>query len=242
MEVRRDKSRSVQFAAMGVCGLLLASWAPAAWAANQSIGEPGRQANGPNPLMNVYFGEQHLHTSASPDAFAVATRGTWDDAYRYAKGEEVKLSTTGKKIQKRTPYDFVAITDHAEYFGVMPRLIDPKDPLSKTDFAKKLADKNAKMTDPTSAVSVILRSILTSIPMSEYVKPELLSSNWKSNVAAANTRAPVRAMAWRWGSTTAEGHDKRGLGDLIGHRKTPQHGRQPVQQTGTTSLLDQGPG
>lgn len=53
-------------------------------------------------------------------------------------GEEVKLSTTGKKIKKRTPYDFIAITDHSEYFGVMPRLIDPKDPLSKTDFAKEL--------------------------------------------------------------------------------------------------------
>ncbi len=94
----------------------------------------------PNPLRNVYFGEQHLHTSASPDAFAVGTRGTWEDAYRYAMGEEVELSTTGEKIRKRTPYDFVAITDHAEYFGVMPRLIDPKDPLSKTEFAKKLAD------------------------------------------------------------------------------------------------------
>ena len=84
-------------------------------AAQEPIGEPGRNIGKPNPLKNVYFGEQHLHTSASPDAFAVGTRGTWDDAYRYAKGEEVKLSTTGEKIKKRTPYDFVAITDHAEY-------------------------------------------------------------------------------------------------------------------------------
>jgi hypothetical protein len=152
----------------------------------QSAGEPGRDSSQPNPLKNVYFGEQHLHTAASPDAFAVGTRGTWDDAYRYGKGEKVKLSTTGEMIKKRTPYDFIAITDHAEYFGVMPRLIDPKDPLSKTDFAKKLADKNAKMTDPTSAVSIILHSILTSIPMLEYVKPEMLTSNWKKYVAAAN--------------------------------------------------------
>jgi hypothetical protein len=140
----------------------------------------------PNPLRNVYFGEQHLHTSASPDAFAIGTRGTWEDAYRYAMGEEIKLSTTGEKIKKRTPYDFVAITDHAEYFGVMPRLIDPKDPLSKTDFAKKLADKKAKMTDPTSAVSIILHSILTSEPMPEYIKPKMLSENWKKYVEVAN--------------------------------------------------------
>jgi hypothetical protein len=151
----------------------------------RSIGEPGR-GSGKNPLKNVYFGEQHLHTRNSPDAFAVGTRGTWEDAYRYAKGEEVKLSTTGEKIKKRTPYDFVAITDHSEYFGVMPRLIDPKDPLSKTDFAKKLQDKKAKMTDPTSAVSIILHSILTSIPMPQYVKPDMLQENWQSYVKAAN--------------------------------------------------------
>ena len=54
-------------------------------------------------------------------------------------------------MKKSTPYDFVAITDHAEYFAVMPRLIDPKDPLSKSAFAKKLADPNAKY----SAWSVI---------------------------------------------------------------------------------------
>ena len=152
----------------------------------QSAGEPGRDSNGPNPLKNVYFGEQHLHTRNSPDAFAVGTRGSWEDAYNWALGKEVKLSTTGETIKKSTPYDFVAITDHSEYFGVMPRLLDPKDPLSKTDFAKKLQDKNAKMTDPTSAVSIILRSILTSVPMSEYVTPELLQENWQRYVKAAN--------------------------------------------------------
>ncbi len=123
--------------------------------AQDNVGQPKGEAGKPNPLKSVYFGEQHLHTSASPDAFAVGTRGTWDDAYNWALGKEVKLSTTGQKMKKSTPYDFVAITDHAEYFGVMPRLIDPKDSLSKTDFAKKLSDPNAKMTDPDSAVSII---------------------------------------------------------------------------------------
>jgi len=156
-----------------------------AWAAD-TAGEPGRGSGKKNPLKNVYFGEQHLHTSASPDAFAVGTRGTWDDAYNWALGKEVKLSTTGQKIKKHTPYDFVAITDHSEYFGVMPALIDKKDSLSKSDFAKKLQDPKAKMTDPTSAVSIILGSILTSIPMSEYVTPKLLQDNWQKYVKVAN--------------------------------------------------------
>ena len=49
--------------------------------AADAVGEPGRGADGKNPLKNVYFGEQHMHTQASPDAFAIGTRGTWDDAY-----------------------------------------------------------------------------------------------------------------------------------------------------------------
>ena len=154
--------------------------------AADSIGEPGRSSGKLNPLKNVYFGEQHIHTAASPDAFAVGTRGTWEDVYNYAMGKEVKLSTTGETIKKKTPYDFVGITDHSEYYGVMPALIDPNNPLSKSDFAKKLQDPKAKMTDPTSAVSIILGSILASKAMPEYVKPEMLQSNWAAFVKAAN--------------------------------------------------------
>jgi hypothetical protein len=166
--------------------LVLAFAAAGAGAAEQTAGEPGRSSGKKNPLKNVYFGEQHMHTSASPDAFAIGTRQSWDEAYKWALGKEVTLSTTGEKIKKSTPYDFVAITDHAEYFGVMPRLIDPKDPLSKSDFAKKLADPKAKMTDPDSAVSIILHSILTSKGMPEFVEPKMLQDNWRSYVKVAN--------------------------------------------------------
>jgi hypothetical protein len=56
-------------------------------------------------LNNVYFGEQHLHTVNSPDAFAMGTRNTPDDAYRFCKGEAVKKNTTGEMVKKGTPYD-----------------------------------------------------------------------------------------------------------------------------------------
>ncbi|MGB6991873.1 MAG: DUF3604 domain-containing protein, partial [Thermoanaerobaculia bacterium] len=52
----------------------------------QSIGEPGRDSGKPNPLKNVYFGEQHLHTQSSADAFAFGTRSTPEDAYRFGQG------------------------------------------------------------------------------------------------------------------------------------------------------------
>jgi hypothetical protein len=154
--------------------------------ADDPIGEPGRKAGAKNPLKNVYFGEQHLHTSASPDAFAVGTRGTWADAYDYALGKEVKLSTTGVKMKKSTPYDFVAITDHAEYFGVMPRMLDPKDPLSKTPLGKKLQGPDAGSMKPGSAISTILHSLTTATPLKEYLKPKLLKSNWEEYAKVAN--------------------------------------------------------
>ena len=65
------------------CSMLLAS---TAWA-QDSAGEPGRGSGEPNPLNNVYFGEQHLHTQDSPDAFAMGTRNSQDDAYNFAKGQ-----------------------------------------------------------------------------------------------------------------------------------------------------------
>ena len=152
----------------------------------QSFGEPGRGADGPNPLKNVYFGEEHLHTRASPDAFAVGTRGSWEDAYNWAMGNEIKLSTTGETIKAKSPLDFVAITDHAAYFGVMPRLQDMNDPLSQTDFAKRMRDPSIPASAPDSPINVILGGILTSTPMEEFVTPEILQSNWERYVETAN--------------------------------------------------------
>jgi hypothetical protein len=154
--------------------------------AADSIGEPGRSSGKPNPLKNVYFGEQHLHTTNSPDAFVVGVRQSWDEAYQWAMGKEVTLGTSGEKIQKKTPYDFVAITDHAEYFGIMPSLIDKKDPLYQTDLAKKMRDPNAKPTDPDSAINQILGSLVKGQPMKQFVSPELQSNNWKRYVEMAN--------------------------------------------------------
>lgn len=176
MKIKGLKSSKTPLAALALAVVASQS----AWA--DSTGEPGRSSGEANPLKNVYFGEQHLHTSNSPDAFAAGGRQTWDQAYRYGRGEEVVLDTltTHNKIKRKTPYDFMAITDHAEYFGVMPRLIDTSDPLAKTDLAKKL-QKN----DP-SAVQEILHSILTSTGMPEFVEPALMQSNWQNYVKVTN--------------------------------------------------------
>ena len=70
-----------------------------------------------NSLRNLYFGETHMHTAYSLDAFIGGTRQTPGDAYRAARGERVVVN--GRPHQIRRPLDFAAVTDHAEYMGEM---------------------------------------------------------------------------------------------------------------------------
>jgi hypothetical protein len=154
--------------------------------AQESIGEPGRKSDQKNPLKNVYFGEQHLHTRNSFDAFTVGVGQTWDEAYEFAKGKEVTLSTTGEKMKRRTPYDFVAITDHSEYYGVLKELIDPNSPLSKSDLAKQLAKGQDDPAAAKAAVTKLIGTLVTNTPLPEYVTPELRMDFWQKFIKTAD--------------------------------------------------------
>ncbi|MBW2543837.1 MAG: DUF3604 domain-containing protein [Deltaproteobacteria bacterium] len=157
-----------------------------ALAGARSAGEPDRESGKPNPLKNVYFGEEHMHTRNSFDAFTIGVNMTWDDAYRYARGEEIKLSTTGERMKKRTPYDFVAITDHAEYFGVLKEFGNPNSPLADSDFARGIV---AGQTDPKAGgpfFKQLLASLFANEPIPEYATPELSISMWQSFLETAD--------------------------------------------------------
>jgi hypothetical protein len=62
---------------------------------------------------NVYWGDTHLHTWLSGDAYSLGTRVTPDEAYRFAKGEAIQ-STSGEAVRLRRPLDFLMVADHAE--------------------------------------------------------------------------------------------------------------------------------
>ena len=69
------------------------------------------------PQRTALFGDLHVHTSWSADAYSGGNRLGPNTAYRFAKGEEIELQT-GDAAQLATPLDFVALTDHAEGFEV----------------------------------------------------------------------------------------------------------------------------
>jgi hypothetical protein len=97
-----------------------------------------QQATGPNPLRDAYFGDLHVHTRFSSDAFIFNTRTTPDDAYRYAKGDAIQHAGGFEVKLEGEPLDFLAVTDHAEYLGVYSSFTDPEGPLSGTDVAKQV--------------------------------------------------------------------------------------------------------
>ena len=69
----------------------------------------------------VYWGDTHLHTTLSMDAGSFGARLTPDDAYRFAKGEEL-VSSTGLPARLSRPLDFLVVADHSDNMGFFPRL------------------------------------------------------------------------------------------------------------------------
>ena len=78
----------------------------------------------PNPQRNAYFGETHMHTALSLDAYIGGTRLLPSDSYRFAKGETVVVNGRVKRLER--PLDFAAVSDHAEYLGEMFTVMFPE--------------------------------------------------------------------------------------------------------------------
>ncbi|MEP1421366.1 MAG: DUF3604 domain-containing protein [Erythrobacter sp.] len=70
-----------------------------------------------------YWGDTHLHTDNSVDAFGFGTRLGPEAALRFARGETV-TATTGAETQLSRPLDFLVIADHSDALGATRRLYD----------------------------------------------------------------------------------------------------------------------
>ncbi|MFL0355502.1 DUF3604 domain-containing protein [Erythrobacter sp. GH1-10] len=70
-----------------------------------------------------YWGDTHLHTDNSVDAFGFGVRLGPEEALRFARGEKV-TATTGGEAQLARPLDFLVISDHSDAMGATRRLYD----------------------------------------------------------------------------------------------------------------------
>ncbi len=119
---------------MAVAGLLAAVLGGTASPAEERSYSPFLEASHPD---RVFFGDTHLHTLYSPDAYLFGTRLDPDAAYRFAQGEQV-TATHGLPVRLVRPLDFLVVADHAEYLGLMPRLFAGDPQVLATPFGKKL--------------------------------------------------------------------------------------------------------
>jgi hypothetical protein len=142
-----------------------------------------------NPNKNLYWGDTHLHTANSPDAFAGGNRLTPSDAYRFAKGQEI-TSSSGVKAQLSRPLDFLVVADHAEGFGIGQEILNGNPTLLKDPIIRRWK----KMFEGTIEESIragkeMPKAVATGSLSKEVTAPEfmgpLLMKVWKSYIHQA---------------------------------------------------------
>jgi hypothetical protein len=136
-----------------------------------------------NPLRKAYFGDLHVHTGWSNDAYQMSVRTTPDDAYLFAKGEAIRLHT-GEAVKLIKPLDFMGVTEHAEYLGVMARLQDPKSPLYNHRIAMDQRSKDGDVR--VKAMLEIMGSVMKGKPIPEFMDKKMVGEIWQDIVKTAN--------------------------------------------------------
>ena len=159
-------------AAMNLAAILVATLAAA----------PARPQG--NPEREAFFGETHIHTSWSFDAYIYGNTMTGpEEAYKFALGETIK-HPGGYDIKITRPLDFMAVTDHIEYAGTIRLANEPGSALSKLPIAEKL-----KVRTPADMQKIYLwlgESMMKGEPVKELVDPAVAGGVWKEFVKIAD--------------------------------------------------------
>lgn len=162
-----------------------------------------------NPdARKALFGDLHIHSSWSFDAFIYNVRTTPDDAYRFGKGESINHPISGR-IQNARPLDFMAVSDHAEYMGIMMQMGDPENDLAKLDIANRIRSKDRE--ESIAAFGEIGMSLSRNQPIKELIKKDIIASTWQRQIEIANKHYEPGKFttfpAYEWTSSPANTTD-----------------------------------
>ena len=172
--------------------------------------QPASTGTPPPSQRRAFFGELHLHTAMSFDAWTFGTKIMPDQAYKFARGETVMVPAgqiameQGKKVNKMVPakrawaLDFTAVTDHSEAMGVFNQLDDPNNPVSQTDIGKKIE------ADPSKAFYLIAARKPGDPPGPDMHAPQAMRNAWDVEIKAANDNYEpgkfTTFIAYEWSS------------------------------------------
>ena len=196
----------------------------------------------------VYWGDTHLHTGLSMDAGLFGARLGLDEAYRFARGEEVTASS-GQPARLARPLDWLVIADHSDGMGFFSDLAAGKPDLIAYEQAKRWYD--GLQTGGTASAEAALDLITTFSQgridqemMAEYSPGgRTYSSIWEKAVAAAERfNEPGRfttLIGFEWTSLVAGNNLHRNVifreGAEKAGRVVPYTTQAPV---GSTDPLD----
>ncbi|MBS0473240.1 MAG: DUF3604 domain-containing protein [Proteobacteria bacterium] len=172
------------------------------------------RSNIPAAKRRAFFGELHLHTAMSFDAWTFGTKLTPDDAYRYGRGEvvtipaeqvtrEERLAVKGDvKAQRPWALDFMAVTDHSENIGVLNQLDDPANPARNTPLGQSI------LKEPITAFYLNRNRKGPENPFAALNPRQRITDAWTIEMKAANDNYQpgvfTTLVAYEW-TANAEG-------------------------------------
>ena len=160
---------------------------------------------GRNFPTRVFWGDTHLHTNLSLDARAAGVILSPEDAYRFARGEEITASK-GQRAKLGRPLDWLAVTDHSDALGAMNEIIKGNPNLLKDPTVKDWHDRIILGGDSAWRVALEVVVSFTQGNVPEILLDETFArSVWSDYVAAAEKyNEPGRFSAiigYEWTST-----------------------------------------
>ena len=170
----------------------------------------------PNKDRNPYYGDLHVHTKYSFDAYVFGVTASPDDAYRYAKGESVK-HPLGYEMKLREPLDFYAVTDHGFYMGMIQAYADTTTDISQNEFAEPFHNLNRLdnlTVESAGERSNIFSSVLGATIIQPYPDwhPKLLKAYLTRNTQGAlqSFDYDIHKSAWADVARSANEHNDPG--------------------------------
>ena len=190
----------------------------------------------------AYFGDLHVHTTYSFDAYAFGTLATPYDAYRFAKGEAI-ANPAGFNMQLSRPLDFYAVTDHGMFLGLAEAAADTSTEFSKNSFSEPYHGLNAPENMGAGSLDVLNRmgtfssfmpAAVSQIRSGELDRDEVLGvvrSAWRDSINAADEfYEPGRFTTFAAYEYTSSSSDRGNLHRNVVFQDTNKLPREPFSR------------